>query len=121
MNIIHLSRDLLLVARVSAAARGAGSSCQAVASVEKLLQLTGQPPHDGTGEPERRRLLIDLQLPGLSIDCLIQQLTRIDPAIEVIAYAQHVMTELLDAARAAGIRNVLTRGQFDRNVNELVV
>ena len=120
MNVFHLSRDLMLVAKVSSAARSAGTSYKSAANSEKLNDALQQHLSTASDDEASARVLVDLQIPGLEIVKLKEQLDELPSPVEVVAYAQHVMTDLIDAANAAKIGTVITRGQFDRKVEELV-
>ncbi len=114
--IFHLSQDLMLVGKVSSAANAAGVEYHSFSSVDRMLAKIGQnQAGDGCCE-----VFVDLQLPRLEIDALIGQLRGLPSPTNVIAYAQHVKTELLERARAAEPDRVMTRGQFDQNVGALV-
>lgn len=122
MVLYHLARDLMLVARVSASARHAGRRYQSFPSAEALIAALCK--DDGSGVDGMNsgpfRILVDLQLPGLVPEELIAGIRGTGAPCEVVAYAQHVFTDLLEAAKAAGIPKVMTRGQFDRHVDDLV-
>ncbi len=60
-----------------------------------------------------RLFIVDLELPDLNIDLLFNKSRNIlQEDIHVIAYAPHVRTEKLAAARDAGCDLVVTRGQI---------
>jgi DNA-binding NarL/FixJ family response regulator len=122
MVLYHLARDLMLVARVSATARAAGSRYRSFPSTEALVAALGDDAGENGENTESclYRILVDLQLPGVEPARLMEKIRETGRACEVVAYAQHVFTELLEGAKAAGIPRVMTRGQFDRQVNELV-
>ncbi len=120
MNVYHLSRDLMLVAKVSSAARSAGTKFQSASSPARLIKSIQQYLSNATVDEAGVRVLVDLQIPGLEIVEFKKQLDEISGSVEVIVYAQHVMTDLIDAANASKIGRVMTRGQFDRKVSELV-
>ncbi len=117
--ILHLSQDLMLVARVSAASRVAGISFKSLSSAKSLLEwITGREPGGSTDKD--LHVFVDLQLPDLSIaDTLTEIGRQVNPA-SIVAYAQHVRTDLLDNARSTGVGVILTRGQFDHQLENLV-
>ena len=106
----------MLVARSSAAARHAGVAYRSFANADRMAEFVEA---DDSGSSVQRAL-IDLQTPGLDIDDVAGRLRQLVPGCTIIAYAQHVKTDLLEAARAADIDRVLTRGQFDQQVPQLV-
>lgn len=114
--IYHLSQDLMLVGKVSSAANAAGVEYRSFSSVDRMLAEIGQKQAaDGCCE-----VFVDLQLPRLDFDALMGQLRGSPTRTNVIAYAQHVKTDLLERAREAEPERVMTRGQFDQNVGSLV-
>ena len=66
--------------------------------------------------------LIDLQTPGLVIDQLGEMIKELADSVcpLTIAYAQHVNVELLDAGKTAGFDQVLTRGQLNSQISQIV-
>jgi CheY-like chemotaxis protein len=111
---------LMLGAKVSSAARAAGTNFQSVANAAKLIDALQEHFLNASDGDAIARVLIDLQIPGLEVSELKRQLDELSLPVEVFAYAQHVMTDLIDAATAAEIGIVMTRGQFDRKVNDLI-
>lgn len=127
MRIVHLSNDLMLVGRLSAMARGREVAYRAFANSNKLLgslapessqaeQVTSQPSSTRLASDGKEPLLVlvDLQLPGIDFRSFVTELRAHSPQFQVVAYAQHVMTGLLDEARAVADVRVWTRGQFHK-------
>jgi CheY-like chemotaxis protein len=113
MSILFLTADLMFSSRVSGAARTVERSLTTVASTAALL--------DQAAHAEAPRLVIlDLTTPGCDPDRIVVELRDRDPDLTVVAYAPHVQTALLQRAREAGCDQVLTRGQFDSRINDLV-
>jgi len=66
-------------------------------------------------------VLLDLSLPGLDTKTVVDQLRQ--GAVEtptIVAYAPHVHATKLAAAREAGCDEVLTRGQFHAQIEQLL-
>ena len=64
---------------------------------------------------------VDLSAPGVDAAATLSALraaSRLQP-LRTIAYAPHVHEAKLAAAQAAGYDAVLTRGQFDRGLQEI--
>ncbi|MEZ6065296.1 MAG: hypothetical protein R3B90_06220 [Planctomycetaceae bacterium] len=109
--IVHLTSDLLLASRVGTAADDAGLPIQTALTVAQAIAATTREVVTG--------LLIDLETGGLELAELFRQLP--DRAqLCVVAYGPHVHAQLLEAATSAGCELVLTRGQLDRNVREVL-
>jgi CheY-like chemotaxis protein len=110
-GVLLVSGDLLFGSRVRAAAESLGMSCRmAPAGVSALTQLA---------EARWQVVLVDLETPGLSLPQLLQRAAAACRA-GVIAYAPHVRHGVLESARQAGCPVVLTRGQFDAQLPELL-
>ena len=67
-------------------------------------------------------LLIDLQMPGLKIEDLNEGLAAIEVANRPhsVAYAQHVNVDILQTAKQCCFDEVITRGQMNAGLGELV-
>jgi hypothetical protein len=108
--VILLSSDLLFASRLHSAAAQAGVESQTALSTAQAVAAL---------ESGRvRRLCVDLEMPGLNLVDLVT--TAHSCGADVIAYGPHVHEPRLEAARAAGCDRVLSRGQFDRDLPELL-
>jgi hypothetical protein len=101
-SLILYSTDLMLLSSAGHAARQAGLDFHSVMSIEAAS------PH--LQNPETL-FCLDLSMAGADPQSLAALAT---PAVlsRAIAFGPHVHTARLDAARAAGFGEVLTRGQF---------
>jgi hypothetical protein len=100
-TVICLVRDLLFFSKIRGAAQSAGITLKNLREPEKLSDETGDV------------LLVDLGQDGcLSAAANWRQRT----GKPVVGFASHVDVETIQSAKAAGIDQVMTRGQFDRNV-----
>jgi CheY-like chemotaxis protein len=111
MSAVFLTTDLIFASRVQAAARSAGVELRLVGTAAAMLeQVASQAP--------------DLVILDLTAACEPQQLVpRLHASgrvRQIIAYAPHVMESRLATARQAGCDRVLTRGQFDRQFDEIL-
>lgn len=104
-RIAALTADLLFAARI----RGAAPGAVAVQSLARLLDAVGA----GT-----RLVLVDLQArEGVEAVGAVKAAV---PGAEVVAFGPHVAEAALESARAAGADRVLVRGQFVRQLADLV-
>ncbi|MGI9519174.1 MAG: hypothetical protein ACR2NP_19135 [Pirellulaceae bacterium] len=110
--VLHLSSDLMLVGKVSAWARSNEMAYQNVSTLEKFRVALADSAADV--------VMIDLQFRGLNIPELATEVRDARPQSRLAGYAQHVMTDLIDAAQAANFDVVMTRGQFDRQFADLM-
>ena len=97
-----------------AVARAKSVTLKTVASVSKTMEWLH--------ENQSTLLLIDLQMNGLSLEELSAGLAEIpdESRPHSIAYAQHVNVELLEQGQQAGFDDVITRGQLNRGLGELL-
>ena len=103
MPIVLVSRDLMLSSKLEGVARSLGQTLKSVGSGAAAL---------GNAE-ECQVIVVDLELPGLDIAALVEGIkNRTQQPDNVIAYAPHVRTEKLAAAREAGCDLVVSRGQI---------
>jgi CheY-like chemotaxis protein len=110
-DVLLVSPDLFLGSRIRGTVESQGRSLS-VAS-------TGHAAAERLDAGNYRLVLIDLQTPGLDLTDLRQRRTaRGEPAF--VAYGPHVQAPLLRAARAAGCDEVLTRGQFDASIRDVL-
>ena len=113
MAVLFVTNDLMFYSRVAAAADRAGLALQTVRSLEELTQPLLA---DGV-----ELLILDLSFAAIDPAEWVAQLRELasEPP-PVVAYAPHVHTAKLEAARSAGCTEVLTRGQFDRQMDALL-
>ena len=109
--VIFLSGDLLFGSRFHATAgqlgietAGALSTSQALTAIERG-GVTG--------------VVVDLEASNLAIADFVTQ-ARTGGPIRIVAYGPHVRVDRLAEARTAGCDAVLSRGEFDRNLSDLL-
>jgi DNA-binding NarL/FixJ family response regulator len=112
MAILFHTADLIFASRVQAAARAAER--------ELIVAASRTAVGDALAEADVQLVLLDLTVPDCDAAELVSAVRESVPAARVVAYAPHVMKARLSAARDAGCDLVLTRGQFDRQLTDLV-
>ncbi|MDZ4656475.1 MAG: hypothetical protein SH868_02735 [Bythopirellula sp.] len=112
MNVVLLSRDLMLLSRAQGAANKQGITLHNV--VDPAQAVTAAQTE------EYRGVVIDLRLPGLNISELVSQLRAVRDKFWIVACGPHVHEASLSAAREAGCDIVATRGQFDRDAEAIL-
>lgn len=95
----------------SSAARASATKLRGCTSVAKLVERLG--------EESVAAIFVDLQTPGLNLDELAEALD-FEHAPKTVAFAQHVEEQLLSEADIPCIDKVLTRGQFSRELPNLI-
>jgi CheY-like chemotaxis protein len=112
MPVLYLTKDLFFASRVTAAARSLGLEVRVSPSADQLLEQT---------EDERSLVLLDLDAPGADSAAIVSALRQGGfPSPPIVAFGSHVHEARLQAARQAGCDLVLTRGQFDRQMAEIL-
>lgn len=105
LPILALVRDLMFTSKVTAAAAQAGAPCRTLRDPALLADTPG------------RLLLVDLNLPGAIPAAAAWAQSTHQP---VIGFVSHVDQPTIDAARAAGLTQILPRGQFAAQLPRLL-
>jgi len=108
--ILFLTKDLMIQSAVSSVARERDIKFKTTQRPERIPDLIGN----------KKLLLIDLQLPEMEIEELLQILSGIENRPRTIAFAQHVNVDLLASAKHETIDVVMTRGQFNSSISDFV-
>ena len=113
MDVILLSRDLMLLARTQGAANQLGIRLRNANSVAQASEFVADGATLG--------VVIDLRTPGLNIQATVSDIRASRPNNLIIAACgPHVHEGALQAAREAGCDVVATRGQFDRDAEAIL-
>ncbi len=111
--LIHLSTDLMMSSTVKISAARHNIEYMSIPSIQKLAALEVA--------ENVLAIFVDLQTPGIDIDHLKSHFaTQSNDSPPVWLYVQHVNEELLAAAKSIAIATVMTRGQFNRDVDRLI-
>ena len=112
--VVFITSDLMMASNATAHARQQGVEIRQVSSAERGLEIVKESrPH---------LLLVDLQCPGLDIQALGTSLSELADAISplTVGFAQHVETDKLQAGRDAGFDQIMTRGQMNSQVAQII-
>jgi CheY-like chemotaxis protein len=112
MSVIFFSTDLVFSSRLAAAADRQGIALVTVSSIDAALARLA----DGAVA----LAILDLSVSGLRPDDAVRRLREAQKNLALVAYAPHVHEERLQAARDAGCDLVLSRGGFDRQIDDLL-
>lgn len=112
MNLVLVSRDLMLSARVTGAARQLGLEFVSASDERSALAAA---VHD-----DCQVVLLDLRLPGLQTATLVEAVRAGNPRAAIVACGPHVHEQRLAEAQACGCDRVLTRGQLDRELETVL-
>ena len=111
---IAVLSDLIFGARIRAAAAASGIPVALSLIPDRIVEAV----RDGA-----RAAFIDLDTRATDPVAVIARI-RADPAsasTPIVAFASHVRTDLIEAARAAGANRVLARGAFARLLPSLLL
>lgn len=115
MLILFLTTDLVFPSRVAGVAQRLGARMETTATPDALMaKLAGEPLPPWI-------VLLDLNSPGIDPAVIVPRFRELlAPPRSIIAFGPHVHEEKLAAAQAAGCDLVLTRGQFDAQMQSLL-
>jgi DNA-binding response OmpR family regulator len=113
MRALLVSSDLIIGAKVRAAAARQHAHVKIAAGMREAIEYA---------EAENTELVIlDLSLAQLEPAEIVAQLRSLNhPPARILAFGPHVHTARLGAAQSAGCDEVLSRGQFDRNLDKIL-
>jgi CheY-like chemotaxis protein len=113
--IYFLTSDLVFPSRVAGVAQQLGDKLETANSSDALIAKLS-----GASSPGAV-VLLDLNSPGVDPAAIVPRLKALpQPPQAIIAFGPHVHEQKLAAASAAGCDVVLTRGQFDAQMRDLL-
>ena len=112
MSSVYFTTDLIFLSRVQSAARSVGVELLTVASESALRK--------SATDNDVRLVILDLTTPDCDPAVLVPTVRQAASDARVVAYAPHVMKAKLTAAQTAGCDQVLTRGQFNSRLLDLL-
>jgi len=107
-TVVLLCSDLMMTSTVSGAAAHSGLTFRTVAGASQLSDCS-----------DDDLVIIDLASPGLNIADAAAALSDRQRQTAVI-YGPHVQVDRFEQARTAGFVNLLARGQFNAEANQIV-
>ncbi|MFT5300940.1 MAG: CheY-like chemotaxis protein [Mariniblastus sp.] len=112
--IVFLTSDLMMTSHASSFARQREIKFKTSVDADAAIKLI-----------ELRRpylFLVDLQTPGLDIPKLGEMIRDLADSVcpLTVAYAQHVNVEVLQQGKTAGFDQVMTRGQFNSQIGQII-
>ena len=111
MRVLAAIHDLMFSSKVNAAARGK--------PIEWLKRGTKVADQVNASKPDV--LLIDLASPQLDAVNAIREIkSGGSKSVTVIGYVDHTREDVIEAAKAAGCDQVLSKGEFARRLPELL-
>ena len=105
-----ITEDLFFAGKIKPLAESAGWSIE--------FRPRTKAPWNWTRTP--KLIVIDLEIPGCQIETLVASLRETTPDVPILAFAGHALVDQLSAARRAGCDPVVTRGQLEGAVAQLL-
>jgi DNA-binding response OmpR family regulator len=112
MRGLYFTSDLLFASRVTQAARRQGLEIEVLGSEQMLWAAAAA--------DDVSLVILDLDRVGSDLQQRIAWLRQQSDGTAVVGYGPHVDAASLTAAQSAGCDLVLTRGQFDRQINQVL-
>lgn len=107
-----LCRDLMFTVKVAGTAKELGRTIKAVGRLEQAEAFLA--------ERRPRVVFVDLTAGDLVTAESLSKLMALAPEVPFVAYGPHVEVDAIQSARDAGCREVMPRGQFTRQLPELI-
>jgi len=114
VSVLFFTKDLLFSSRVAGVAQSRQIALSVVSDADQLLA--------DTSANQVELVLLDLTTPSCDPKQLVPQLRRLArPPKAVVAFGPHVHEAKLAAAEEAGCDQVLSRGEFNNRMAEVLV
>jgi len=113
MKTVLLTNDLMLGSQVTQAARQVDTDLEVIAQSNQLVSACD------SATPVQVILDLNSSLPAVTD--LIERIRELAPGARIIAIAPHVHVSKIETAQAAGCDAVFTKGQFHRQMAEVLV
>ncbi|MCP4249319.1 MAG: hypothetical protein GY778_19935 [bacterium] len=111
-NVVGVASDLIFASKITATARALGVDATTVSTIEALGTVL-----DGG---QVRLVAVDMSLPGDLAPAALRRCVDHPSTPTTIAFYAHVHTDLKAAAEQAGADQILTNGQFARQLPQLI-
>jgi CheY-like chemotaxis protein len=115
--LLYLAADLIWATRIKGVADALGLPARPVRTLDMLEARLA--------DSKVSAVLLDLDKPDEAL-AMIERLRRTPvqgdtPRIRILAWGPHVAKDLMQRARDAGADEVLPRGAFDRNLEDILL
>ncbi len=116
--IVYCCSDLIFATKVRSTAEALGVVTRPVRDTQMLSNRLSR-VEDGKPNDAVRAVFLDLEAGDHVLD-MVTQVKAHDPALPVVVFASHVLTDLLQQARERGADRVLTKGAFASSLPDLL-
>ncbi|MBX3381606.1 MAG: hypothetical protein KF805_16035 [Phycisphaeraceae bacterium] len=119
MMILYLAADLIWASKIKATADSLGLACRPVRNMEMLEARLA--------DSDVKALIVDLDVAEMAMEMVGRVKGQRSKGAEgqrdvrVLAFGPHVARDALAAAQAAGADEVMTRGGFDHNMDQVLL
>ena len=114
MSVLLFSSDLMISSQITGHARAIGLEVKVIGSLAQLRE-------ELTSSDLISLLMLDLSSKGVDPEEIQSAIREGDHTVEtVVAFGPHVHREKLAAAKAAGCDEVMSRGQFVSQLEDLL-
>lgn len=115
--LVFVGNDLMFQSRIGAVARNAGLKLIAIRDPnhipQKLAELIDT-------QSTIRYVVVDLGMQALDLLQTAKSVLDLAPTTQLIGYGAHVLKDSLELAANSGFHCVFTRGQFDRDMANIL-
>jgi DNA-binding NtrC family response regulator len=108
--ILHITNDLMMSSTARSHANSQGVEIKFASTFSQAIQELS--------DAEYQLCLADLQAGGMDMEGLAAKVKEI--GVRTIVYVQHVNVEIIQKANELGFAEVMTRGQFNKNLGAIV-
>jgi hypothetical protein len=106
-DVVYFARDMLFTSKIREVARQLGVTVQGAQTPAALAQAL----------PGARLVIVDLRLEG-ALEALAGVAAA--PGVRSVGFVDHERKDIMEAATARGCQEVLTKGQFARELPRLL-
>ncbi len=117
--ILYLAADLIWASKIKATAESLGLACRPVRNMEMLEARLA--------DSDVKALVVDLDVAEMALEMVGRvkgqrgKEAEGQREVRVLAFGPHVARDALAAAQAAGADEVMTRGGFDHNMDQVLL
>lgn len=112
VSVLFLSSDLVFSSRLASAGQRVGATVSAVSSLEAAIARIQAEPV--------KLVILDLAAGSIDPASAVAKIREAASGLSIVAYGPHVHEAKLEAAKASGCDEVLTRGAFDSRMDQVL-
>lgn len=117
-HLVFIGNDLMFQSRIGAVARNAGLKLIAIRDPHQLAMKLNELVET---KSIIRYVVVDLGMPSVDLPLLAKTILDLAPTTQLLGYGAHVLKDTLELAAISGFHSVFTRGQFDRDMTNILL